>query len=87
MPQPKDKVTVWETFDGKEFRNKVEAVLHERKLWKKVEEHLSDMDEFVDCRKELISSLAEGSAMWKEHESDGWPSDMKKEDYSFLKTL
>ena len=35
MPQPKDKVTVWETFDGKEFRNKGEAVSYEYKLWEK----------------------------------------------------
>ena len=47
--------------------HKVEAVLHEKKLWEKVEEHLSHMDEFLDCTKELRSSLAEGSAMWKEH--------------------
>ena len=45
------------------------------------------MDEFVGCTQEFRSSLAEVSAKYMEHEWDDLPSDMKKEGYTFLKTL
>ena len=43
MPQPKDKVTVWETFDGKEFEFEGEAERHESELWAKGERDISSV--------------------------------------------
>ena len=36
MPEPKDKVTVWEAFDGKEFDSEWEAQRYEDKHWEKI---------------------------------------------------
>ncbi len=94
MAEQKEKVTVWEAFDGTDFKTQKEAEEHESDIWHQVTDHLGELEEsFHDIY--LKEVLFEASKMWLKHnpEDQGWPNDRswpnknQKESYLFLKTL
>ena len=87
MPEPKKKVTVWETFDGKEFEFKGDAERHESALWEKMGANFQAInDHFENYEHQRI--LDEYSSMWRRYEgNEAWPSSKKKEGLMFIKTL
>ena len=87
MPEPKDKVTVWEAFDGKEFNSESEAQRYEDKLWEKIQGNFRAINErFQNYEHQRI--LDEYSSMWRRYEGNAaWPSKKKKEGLMFIKTL
>ena len=89
MPEPKDKVTVWEAFDGKEFNSESEAQRYEDKHWEKVQGNFRAINEMFQFQNyEHVGILDECSSIWSDYEGhEPWPSDKKKEGFEFIRTL
>ncbi len=69
MPEPKKKVTVWETFDGKEFNKEEEAEEYESKLWEKIEFYFQVInDHWANYEHQRI--LDECSSIWSRYEGN-----------------
>ena len=57
MPEPKKKVTVWETFDGKEFEFKGDAERHESALWEKMGANFQAINDHLKIMNTKESSM------------------------------
>ena len=90
MPEPKDKVTVWEAFVGKEFRSESEAQRYEDKHQEKVKDTFraiyGHQGSYIEELK-VCSSIYQYQGRTELDEYGDWPSDKKKEGFEFIRTL
>ena len=91
MPEPKDKVTVWEAFDGKQFDDEYQAISYENDLWEKVNGDINGLDEYWTRNEKMDrGSFHKEARLFSKMEYSGtacWDPEKKKEALSFLKSI